>query len=31
MQLTQAEAAFRAEKDQFNLRPIWHWCFLAYV
>jgi transposase len=25
MQLTQAEAAFRAEKDQLNLRPIRHW------
>jgi len=42
MQLTQAEAAFRAGKDQLNLRPIWHWwedrvqahilfSFLAYV
>jgi transposase len=42
MQLTQAEAAFRAQKDQLNLRPIWHWwedrvqahilfSFLAYV
>ncbi len=42
MQLVHAEAAFRVEKDQLNLRPIWHWwedrvqahilfSFLAYV
>ena len=24
IQLTQAEAAFRIQKDQLNLRPIWH-------
>ncbi len=42
MQLTEAEAAFRIEKDELRLRPIWHQiaervqahilvCFLAYV
>ena len=42
IQLTQAEAAFRIQKDQLNVRPIWHQredrvqahilvCFLAYV
>ena len=42
MQLTQAEAAFRIQKDQLNLRPISHQhadrvqahilvCFLAFV
>jgi transposase len=42
IQLTQAEAAFRIQKDQLNLRPIWHQhenrvqahilvCFLAFV
>jgi transposase len=42
IQLTQAEAAFRIQKDQLNLRPIWHQraervqahilvCFLALV
>lgn len=42
IQLTQVEAAFRTEKEQLNLRPIWHWdehrvqahilfSFLAYV
>jgi len=42
IQLTQAEAAFRIEKDQLNLRPIWHQredrvqahilvCFLAFA
>jgi len=41
-QLTQAEAAFRIQKDQLNVRPIWHQredrvqahilvCFLAFV
>src|SRR5260221_6546590 len=41
-QLTQAEAAFRIQKDQLNLRPVWHQrddrvqahilvCFLAFV
>ena len=40
--LTQAEAAFRIQKDQLNVRPIWHQredrvqahilvCFLAFV
>ncbi len=40
--LTQAEAAFRIQKDQLNLRPVWHQredhvqahilvCFLAFV
>jgi hypothetical protein len=24
IQLTQAEAAFRIQKDQLNVRPIWH-------
>jgi hypothetical protein len=24
IQLTQAEAAFRIQKDQINVRPIWH-------
>jgi transposase len=42
IQLTQAEAAFRIQKDPLNLRPIWHQredrvqahilvCFLAFV
>lgn len=42
VQLTQAEAAFRIQKDQLNVRPIWHQkaervqahilvCFLAFV
>jgi transposase len=42
MQLTEAEAAFRIQKDQLRLRPVWHQrtervqahilvCFLAYV
>jgi transposase len=42
IQLTQAEAALRIQKDQLNLRPIWHQredrvqahifvCFLAFV
>jgi len=42
IQLTQAEAAFRIQKDQLNVRPIWHQredrvqahilvCFLAFV
>jgi transposase len=42
IQLTQAEAAFRAQKTDLSIRPIWHWtekrvkahifvCFLAYV
>jgi transposase len=42
IQLTQAEAAFRIEKDQLKVRPIWHHhedraqahilvCFLAFV
>ena len=42
IQLTQAEAAFRIQKDQLHLRPIWHQradrveahilvCFLAFV
>jgi transposase len=42
MQLTEAEAAFRIEKDELQLRPVWHQtagrvqahilvCFLAYV
>jgi transposase len=42
IQLTQAEAAFRMQKDQLNVRPIWHQhaervqahilvCFLAFV
>src|SRR5580692_4271431 len=42
IQLTQAEAAFRIQKDQLDLRPIWHQredrvqahilvCFLAFV
>jgi transposase len=42
IQLTQAEAAFRIQKGQLNLRPIWHQredrvqahilvCFLAFV
>src|SRR6266700_4188975 len=42
IQLTAAEAAFRIQKDQLNLRPIWHQraervqahifvCFLAFV
>ena len=42
IQLTQAEAAFRIQKDQLNLRPIWHQredrvqahilvCFLAFM
>ena len=41
-QLTEAEAAFRLQKDQLKLRPVWHQkaervtahilvCFLAYV
>jgi transposase len=42
IQLTQAEAAFRIQKDQLHVRPIWHQradrvqahilvCFLAFV
>ena len=42
IQLPQAEAAFRIQKDQLNVRPIWHQrservqahilvCFLAFV
>ncbi len=42
IQLTQAEAAFRIQKDQLKLRPVWHQredrvqahilvCFLAFV
>jgi transposase len=42
IQLTQAEAAFRIQKDQLTVRPIWHQredrvqahilvCFLAFV
>jgi transposase len=42
MQLTDAEAAFRIQKDELKLRPVWHQradrvqahilvCFLAYV
>ena len=42
IQLTEAEWAFRIEKDELNIRPIWHQkkdrvlghilvCFLAYV
>jgi transposase len=42
IQITQAEAAFRIQKDQLNVRPIWHQredrvqahilvCFLAFV
>jgi hypothetical protein len=42
IQLTQAEAAFRIQKDQLDVRPIWHQredrvqahilvCFLAFV
>jgi transposase len=42
IQLTQAEAAFRIQKDQLKVRPIWHQredrvqahilvCFLAFV
>ena len=42
IQLTQAEAAFRIQKDQLHIRPIWHQrtdrvqahilvCFLAFV
>jgi transposase len=42
LQLTQAEAAFRIQKDQLSIRPIWHQradrvqahilvCFLAFV
>jgi hypothetical protein len=42
IQLTEAEAAFRIQKSDLLLRPIWHWkedrvlahilvCFLAYV
>jgi transposase len=42
MQLTQAEAAFRIQKDRLEMRPVWHQierrvtahilvCFLAYV
>jgi transposase len=42
IQLTEAEAAFRIQKDQLQLRPVWHQttdrvrahilvCFLAYV
>ena len=42
IQLTQAEAAFRVQKDQLSIRPIWHQradrvqahilvCFLAFV
>jgi hypothetical protein len=42
IQPTQAEAAFRIQKDQLNLRPIWHQredrvqahilvCFLAFA
>ena len=25
IQLTQAESAFRTQKSELNLRPIWHW------
>ena len=42
VQLTQAEAAFRIQKSELSIRPVWHWkerrvrshilvCFLAYV
>jgi transposase len=42
VQLTQAEAAFRVEKSELSIRPIWHWtkdrvnahilvCFLAHA
>jgi transposase len=42
IQLTQAEAAFRIQKDQLNVRPVWHQrqdrvqahipvCFLGFV
>jgi len=42
VQLTEAEAAFRIEKSDLQIRPIWHQkeervlshilvCFLAYV
>jgi hypothetical protein len=42
IQLTEAEEAFRIQKSDLSLRPIWHWkeervlahilvCFLAYV
>jgi transposase len=42
IQITQAEAAFRIQKDQLNVRPVWHQredrvqahilvCFLAFV
>jgi transposase len=42
IQLTQAEAAFRVQKDQLNVRPVWHQredrvqapilvCFLTFV
>ena len=42
IQLTQAEAAFRIQKDQLKVRPVWHQrtdrveahilvCFLAFV
>jgi len=42
IQLTQAEAAFRIQKDQLHVRPVWHQredrvqahilvCFLAFV
>ena len=42
IQLTQAEAAFRIQKSELSIRPVWHWkerrvrshilvCFLAYV
>ncbi len=42
VQLVQAEAAFRVEKSELSIRPIWHWttrrvqahvlvCFLAHV
>jgi transposase len=42
MQLTEAEAAFRIQKDELRLRPVWHQtagrvqahilvCFIAYV
>jgi transposase len=42
MQLTEAESAFRIQKDELRLRPVWHQtadrvqahilvCFLAYV
>jgi transposase len=42
IQLTQAEAAFRIQKSELSIRPLWHWkerrvrshilvCFLAYV